>query len=119
MTVSPASNPLVDHVDLAHAAALPGFVDQPPQLLAAGLGALDMGKAQHRAAVQPRHQIRDPPARGALVGLARHCDEGGAQQSVLDHVAGLHLLDDRAGLGIAGGDLHHRLVAVRIERLAD
>ena len=55
---------------------------------------------------------------GRSVRLLRHPDQRGSEQPVLEHVAGLHLLDDRAGLGIAG-DFDHCLVAVRVEPFAD
>ena len=55
---------------------------------------------------------------GAL-GLARHAHQGRAQQAVLDGVARLHLLDDRAWLDAVVGDLDHRLVEMRVQLLAD
>src|SRR4051812_33330446 len=54
-----------------------------------------------------------------LTRLLRHPDQSRPKQPVLDHVAGLKLLDDRAGLGLVRRDLEHRLVAVGIERLAE
>jgi hypothetical protein len=44
-------------------------------------------------------------------------DEGRTQQAVLDRVAGLHFLDDRAGLGLVVRNFDHRLVEMRIELL--
>ena len=88
----------------------------------------EVGRYAARATVgsvepEPRFSLatksEDPPPRGALVGLLRHPDQRRAQQPVLDHVAGLHFLDDRARLGLVGRDFDHRLVAVRVERLAD
>ena len=58
------------------------------------------GLGQGGAAVQPRQQERGPPPRSALIGLLRHPDQRRPEQPVLEHVAGLHFLDDRAGLGL-------------------
>src|SRR5687767_4461409 len=54
-----------------------------------------------------------------VLGLLRHPDQRRAQQAVLDRVARLHLLDDRARLDTVVGDLDHRLVEMRIELLPE
>ena len=59
------------------------------------------------------------PSRQRSSALLRDPDERRPQQPVLEHVAGLHLLDDGSGLGLVGGDFEHRLVAVRVEGLAE
>src|SRR5690348_13250567 len=55
-------------------------------------------------------------AESALIGPLRDPDQRRPQQPVLHHIAGLHLLDDRARFLVAR-NFHHRLVAVRVERL--
>src|SRR3569833_2340009 len=85
----------------------------------AELEILRRGEAEARCQNERRRKTRRLSASWTRrSGLAGDPDKGRAKQPILEHIAGLHLLDDRAGLGLVMRELDHRLVLVRIERLA-